>query len=173
MNPHTPTAIDSIRRLHAHRRWVNERLRDAARGLDAGARSREFDIGQRSLLATLTHLYVAERVWLEAIEGGEPPPPSAFAFDALDRLETAWDELEARWASRLDRLEGDDLDRIVVKRSTHSDRVQQTTLHDVLLHVCTHAQYTAAQAANILRRLGKTPPDTMLITMSRVEHDRD
>jgi hypothetical protein len=45
-----------------------------------------------------------------------------------------------------------------------------TSLLDVLLHVCTHAHYTAAQAINILRHLGVSPlPDPMLITLARQE----
>jgi uncharacterized damage-inducible protein DinB len=38
----------------------------------------------------------------------------------------------------------------------------------VLLHVCTHAQYTTAQVVNMLRQVGATSlPDTMLITLAR------
>jgi hypothetical protein len=40
----------------------------------------------------------------------------------------------------------------------------------VLLHLCTHAQYTVAQAVNMLRQAGLGPlPDVMLITMARQE----
>jgi uncharacterized damage-inducible protein DinB len=41
---------------------------------------------------------------------------------------------------------------------------------DVLLHVCTHAHYTAAQVVNMLRHLGvEKLPDTMLISLARQE----
>ncbi|QDT90437.1 DinB family protein [Gimesia algae] len=62
------------------------------------------------------------------------------------------------------------LDELVSKRSTSSGkgRVQQTRCVDILLHVCTHAQYTTAQVVNMLRQLGAEPlPATMLITLAR------
>ena len=40
----------------------------------------------------------------------------------------------------------------------------------MLLHVCTHAQYTTAQLVNMLRQLGVDRlPDVMLISMARQE----
>ncbi|HLJ97295.1 MAG TPA: hypothetical protein VKU02_29315 [Gemmataceae bacterium] len=41
---------------------------------------------------------------------------------------------------------------------------------DVLLHVCTHAHYTAAQVVNMLRHTGMEKlPETMLISLARQE----
>ncbi len=41
---------------------------------------------------------------------------------------------------------------------------------DVLLHVCTHAHYTAAQVVNMLRQAGADKlPETMLISLARHE----
>ena len=43
-----------------------------------------------------------------------------------------------------------------------------TRRSDLLLHVCTHAHYTAAQVVNMLRQLGESSlPDPMLITLAR------
>ena len=163
-------ALSVVRRLHEHRAWVNARLREAARGLEADALHRRFDIGQGTLLDTLSHLYLAERVWLEALSGQAPPTRDELTFETLDDLEREWEELEGRWSRFLASLDASDLGRMVEKRSSHEETVQRTPLLDALLHVCTHGQYTTAQAANMLRQLGHTPPDTQLITMSRGEH---
>jgi uncharacterized damage-inducible protein DinB len=41
---------------------------------------------------------------------------------------------------------------------------------DVMLHVCTHAQYTTAQVVNMLRQIGvEKLPDVMLIALARQE----
>lgn len=164
-------AIDIIRRLHQHRRWANQRLRDAARPLTADQLAATFPIGRGSLLATLTHLHAAEAAWLATIQG-DPNPPSPFrlAFDTLDDLELAWDASEAAWSVLLDTLDDDALDRPITKTATLTGQTSTTPLRDVLLHVCTHAQYTTAQAVNIMRQLGVPAdrlPDVMLITMSR------
>ena len=43
-----------------------------------------------------------------------------------------------------------------------------TRRSEVLLHVCTHAQYTAAQVVNMFRQAGSEKlPDTMLIALAR------
>ncbi|MEM6755821.1 MAG: DinB family protein [Planctomycetota bacterium] len=165
------TGPDLIRRLHAHRQWANRRLRDAARPLDRDQLHAAFDIGPGSLLATLTHLHAAEAVWLATIQG-DPNPPSPFTcrFDSLAELEPAWDQSEQDWSGWLARLTDADLDRPITKTATLTGQTSTTPLSDVLLHVCTHAQYTTAQAVNIMRRLGVPAdelPDTMLISLSR------
>lgn len=159
-----------IRRLHEHRFWSNRQLRDVARTLTQEQLEASFEIGQGSIMATLTHLYAAEYVWLAALEGQpDPPSPFTFQFDSLAALEQAWDELDSDWQYWLDALDVCMLDQPVVKKSTSSMAGQTvaTPVIDVLIHVCTHAQYTTAQAANIFRRLGIEPPDTMLISLSR------
>lgn len=167
------TAPDLIRRLHQHRRWANGRALAACRALDAGQLARPLPIGQGSVLATLTHLYAAEFIWLAALEGDpNPPPPAAFRFDGLGALEAAWAALDARSGAYLYAITPEAMARPVAKRSTSSGagRTFTTPAADVLLHVCTHAQYTLAQLNNMLRQLGVTPPpDVMLITMSREE----
>ena len=42
----------------------------------------------------------------------------------------------------------------------------------MLLHLCTHAQYTVAQAVNMLRQAGaEALPDVMLISLARQESE--
>jgi uncharacterized damage-inducible protein DinB len=167
------TSLDLIRRLHEHRRWANGRALAACRALTAEQLQQRFAIGQGSVLATLAHLYAAEYVWLAALEGDpNPPAPSEFRFEGVEPLEWAWRSLDARWSAFLSRLTENDLLRPVRKRSTSSGacRTFSTPAADVLLHVCTHAQYTLAQLANMLRQLGVVQlPDVMLITLSREE----
>lgn len=69
-------------------------------------------------------------------------------------------------------LSDDSLTDIVYKISTSSGLGKRhgTRRADILLHVCTHAQYTTAQLNNMLRQLGVTPlPESMLISLARKE----
>lgn len=165
--------LDAIRRLHQHRDWVNRKLRAAARKLSAVQLDQSFEIGAGSLMKTLAHLHAAEAVWLMALNGdADPPSPFHFRFENLSQLEAAWDESEARWSALLGSLKPGDLDKPVTKKASLTGETATTPMLDVLLHVCTHAQYTTAQAINMLRRLGVPGdqlPDSMLITMSRDE----
>ena len=134
---------------------------------------------------TLTHLIGAEYVWLEALLGNETPlmpgdapgklpgnQESEGAITSLDELIDRWQELDNRWNDYLNSLTDESLAESVYKTSTSwgLGRRHGTRGADVLLHVCTHAQYTTAQLVNMLRQLAQTPlPDVMLISLARQE----
>ena len=70
------------------------------------------------------------------------------------------------------RLQPAALDELVFRKSTIANVAKRfgSRRSDVLLHVCTHAQYTAAQVVNMLRHTGAEKfPDVMLIAMARQE----
>lgn len=178
-------ACDLIRRLHQHRIWVNHRLLAAVRPLTEDQLRQPFSIGQGSVWRTLTHLLAAEYVWLEALQGNERPvmpgdvsgklPGNQEGPDALrslDELAGRWESLAQRWDRYLASLTDDALDEVIYKTSTSSGLGQRHGVRrsDVLLHICTHAQYTTAQLMNMLRQLGVSPlPDSMLISLARQE----
>jgi uncharacterized damage-inducible protein DinB len=178
-------APDVIRRLHQHRQWVNARLLDAAGQLPPEALTRHFNIGQGSIWKSLTHLFAAEWIWLEALLGNESPTApgdlpgqlpgnqaAPGAMTTLDELKSNWTELNHRWNRYLADLQPETLEKTVYKFSTSSGAGKRwpTPAADVLLHVCTHAQYTTSQLVNMLRQSGATHlPDVMLITLARLE----
>jgi uncharacterized damage-inducible protein DinB len=178
-------ASDLIRRLHQHRRWVNGQLLDAVQNLNEEQLRRPMAIGQGSVWKTLTHLLAAEFVWLEALYGNENPllpgdvpgklpgnQETGGAIASLDDLRGKWRSLDERWNDYLAHLTDESLDEVVYKISTSSRLGKRygTRRGDVLLHVCTHAQYTTAQLVNMLRQLGMAPlPDPMLISLARSE----
>ncbi len=89
---------------------------------------------------------------------------------SLDELKAAWAESDRRWQEYLSLLNPESLDEIVYKVSTSSGKGRRlgTRRADVLLHVCTHAEYTTAQVINMFRQLGvESLPDVMLITLAR------
>lgn len=168
-----PTALAPIRRLHAHRRWVNDNLRERATTLSDEQLDRPFQMGMGSLRATLNHLYAAEHVWLQALLGNPNAPRSdEIGFPTLAELVAAWADQEARWDAYLHGLTLADLDQPVTRATVWQGKAMSFTTArlDVLIHVCTHAQYTTAQAINMMRHVGvpaEALPQTMMITMSR------
>ena len=176
-------ATDLIQRLHRHREWVNQRLLAAAASLSDSQLRQPFSIGQGSIWKTLTHLYAAEYVWLATLNGNESPltPGDAAgklpgnqegedAIESLDELRVRWSELDAQWQDYLKQLTDANLEDPVFKVSSLSSKRAATSRSDILLHVCTHAQYTTAQLVNMLRQAGQTDlPDVMLISMARAE----
>lgn len=179
-------AIDVVRRLHEHRAWVNLKLLDAADRLNDEALHRPLAIGQGSVWKSVVHMYAAEFTWLAALGGDEQPvvpgdlptklpgnQEAGGGIGSLDELRSTWLAVEDRWRAHLKQLAADQLEQLVAKRVSSSGQRLSTRRLDILLHVCTHAHYTAAQTVNMLRQLGVTPlPDVMLITLARQEQAR-
>jgi uncharacterized damage-inducible protein DinB len=175
-------SVDLIKRLHQHRAWVNQNLLAAAAQLNCDQQQKVFAIGQGSIWKSLLHLYGAEFVWLEALLGnenalvpGDLPQqipgnqlgPGAIA--SLDELRSKWSDVQQRWDRYLSTLTADSLDDTVYRTRGNGQRFGARR-SDVLLHVCTHDQYTAAQTVNMFRQLGvEKLPDTMLMAMARQE----
>ena len=122
------TALDLIRRLHQHRAWVNGNLLTAAAQLSEERLRSPFPIGQGSIWKSLLHLYAAEFVWLEALQGNEKTLvqgdlpgkiPGNQEGDGrimgLDELREKWLALEQRWIGYLESL----------KTAARSSRLQE------------------------------------------------
>jgi uncharacterized damage-inducible protein DinB len=89
---------------------------------------------------------------------------------SLDELREKWAVLQQRWDRYLAELSPESLDDPVYKVALSSGTRLATRRSDVLLHVCTHAQYTTAQVVNMLRQAGvEKLPETMLISLARRE----
>lgn len=176
-------AASPILRLHEHRIWATQHLREACGQLSADQLNQPHEIGQGTLWRTLCHLYAAEYVWLAALEGtddavapgdvaGKLPgnQEGEGAATSLDQLIQRWQELDQRWSAYLDALTPEDLERTIFRKSSSSYQGQRigSQALDVLLHVATHAHYTTAQAINMLRHSGLLElPPSMLITLAR------
>ena len=182
------TGVELLRRLHQHRAWVNAGLLAAAASLNDERLRSPFPIGQGSVWKSLVHLYAAEYVWLETLLGDDDPllpgdlrgrlpgnQQGAGGIADLSDLRHKWSSLERRWDDYLASLAPEALDETVYKISTSSGLGKRfgTRRADVLMHVCTHAHYTAAQVVNMLRQAGVDAlPETMLITLARSETPR-
>jgi uncharacterized damage-inducible protein DinB len=177
-------AVELHRRLHQHRAWVNDNLLTAAASLSEEQLRAPFQIGQGSIWQSLLHLYAAEYVWLEALLGNEDSlvqgdvpgqipgnQQGEGRIAGLDELRHKWSALEQRWTGYLVSLTPESLQDVVYRKSTRSGLGRfGTRRSDVLLHVCTHAHYTAAQVVNMLRQTGvEKLPETMLISLARKE----
>lgn len=176
-------AIELIQRLHRHRAWVNGNLLTAAADLSDEQLQSPFAIGQGTVWKSLTHLYGAEYVWLEALLGNEESvtpgdlpgklpgnQQGEGGLTGLADLRRKWSELEDRWTGYLAGLSPAALEDVVYRKSVSLGTRIGVRRSDVLLHVCTHAHYTVAQVVNMLRQAGvERLPQTMLISLARHE----
>lgn len=177
-------APNLVRRLHQHRTWVNSQLMAAAAQLTDEQRRASFAIGQGSIWKSLVHLYAAEYIWLETLLGNEDPTvpgdlprmipgnqQASGAITTFEELRDKWAALNRRWSEYLQTITEDNLDDQVPKVSSLTGKRSVTRRSDILLHLCTHGQYTTAQIVNMFRQSGVTSlPDIMLISMARMEN---
>jgi len=164
----THGAPDPIGQLHAHRRWLRDKMIQAARSLSADDLQRPFAMGPGSVFATLAHCWFAETVWINTLERMDPATTirGIDTFPTLDALLEQWAETDARWDAYLARLSPADLVLPVVR--IRDGKHFTTSVQDVLLHVCTHQMYHAAQCKNMLRQLGASDlPTSDFIVFAR------
>jgi uncharacterized damage-inducible protein DinB len=142
--------MDLLDRLLGHDAWTTRQLLLLSQGLTDEQLDREFDIGHRTLRATLLHIIRNVEVWSDLLAGRPVPvdPSEQRSVSALlTRLDRAaanlatvaravaarhgWDE---RWIDPLDGIE--------------------KTYGGGIAHVITHSMHHRAQVLYLLRRLG-------------------
>lgn len=120
----------------------------------------------KSMLDTLSHVYLAELVWFKRIHGEpkrlaeleSPPDPSALAKASAD-LHKSWLD----WAASMG---PEDWPGPFKFRS--SAGVESTMSYwQIVMHVVNHGSYHRGQFATMLRQAGIVPPATDLIIYYR------
>lgn len=104
-------ATELIQRLHRHRAWVHRNLMEASTLLSDEQLKATFSIGQGSVWKSLLHMYGAECVWFEALQGneshvvpGDLPGKlpgnqlSEGGIADLSDLRRKWEQLEGRYS---------------------------------------------------------------------------
>ncbi len=146
--------------LSNYNAWANERLYDAVGRLpdEEVAREREGAFFN-SILGTLNHVLVADRLWLARIEG-EPAP--ALQLDSLleeefPALRDARRREDRRIIDVCDGLREDALFRDL-RYSTVAGDPMTTRLDRVLTHLFNHQTHHRGQAHALILEAGAEPP---------------
>jgi uncharacterized damage-inducible protein DinB len=147
--------MDLLDRLLGHDAWTTRQLLLRCHELTDEQLDQEFDIGHRSVRATLLHVIRNMEVWSDLMAGqpvrrDEREGPSGRSVEGLlRRLDTAAADL-ARIATRI--VREDRLDELWVDHLDHPPR--QKSFGGAIAHVITHSMHHRAQLLYLLRRLG-------------------
>ena len=162
-------AVFPYRAMAYNNGWDNHRLLSACAGLSQA----EF-LAPRigffpSLRATLNHILIIDRFYVDAMEGGTLGPAAWADREPCETaiiLRTAQSEADRRLIALVERLALADLDRVVdIHRGDH---IQRERLDRLLLHLFQHQIHHRGQAHAILTVLGVTEPDPLdLLIMLR------
>jgi uncharacterized damage-inducible protein DinB len=112
-----------------------------------------------SLRATLNHILIIDRFYVDAMEGGTLGP-AAWAnqepCDTAIMLRTAQSEIDRRLIAVVERLGIADLERVV--EIHRGDRIQRERMDRLLLHLFQHQVHHRGQAHAMLSATDVAPP---------------
>ncbi len=140
---------DYLRREFSYDAWANREVLTvirAAGGQDARS------------LSLISHIFAAERVWLERLKQQPQTVPVWPTFD-LNRCDQEAAELGKLWHEHLDLVTAGDVAQSISYKNSKGEN-WTSTIVDVLTHVVMHSAYHRGQIASHMREAGQTPAYT-------------
>jgi uncharacterized damage-inducible protein DinB len=159
--------LELLRLLFLYNQWADRRIVDACSALTNEQFTRDLGSSFRSVRDTLVHLYGAEWVWNERIEGRSPTSLVAgTGFPDLASVRTKLEEMDNFYIEYVSRLTPQDLERVIHYKSFAGDEFSNP-LWQTLHQLTNHASYHRGQIITLLRQLGAKPVTTDLIAYYR------
>lgn len=162
--------LRSLKLQNRYNQWMNESLYERCQPLDPKMLSRDLGAFFKSILGTLNHLLLADRLWLSRFTG------EAYPITRLDTILYA--DFEMLRAERVvtdqsltDYLVGlteADLDQPLHYTSVLSPEPRTLRLGDALLHLYHHQTHHRGQVTTLLSQLGVDFGETDLLFMPGV-----
>lgn len=158
----------------AYNQWANRRIYEAAAALSQDELERNAGVFFNSLIGTLNHLLVADRIWMKRFTGGGEAPTTLNAtihrdFDKLRRSREIEDKRIIDWISSLS-------DRAFDGRFTYMTATDMRTisqrLSPALAHFFNHQTHHRGQIHAILTGIGQKSLELDLIYFQRSESGR-
>jgi uncharacterized damage-inducible protein DinB len=122
-----------------------------------------------SIHETLTHLYQADCIWLDRLNG--VPTGTLADYEAPGcnyELQSAWAEIQAKMIAFAGNLAENDWQR-EMSYKTLAGVAFETPIWQMVLHIVNHGSYHRGQITNMLRHLGLKPVGLDLIAFYRTQ----
>jgi uncharacterized damage-inducible protein DinB len=156
-----------LRTLFQYNLWADLRLLDACSSLTSEQFTRNLGSSFGSVRDTLTHLYGAEWVWNERIQGRSPTAlVSSAAFPDFATVRSKLEEMDRYYIDYVSKLTPLDLEQVMHYKSFAGDPFSNP-LWQSLHQLTNHASYHRGQVVTLLRQLGVKPVSTDLIGFYR------
>ena len=143
--------------------WADLRTLDSCSSLTSEQFTLNLTSSFSSVRDTVAHLYGAEWVWNERINGRSPTtlvPGTMFADLAAVRAKL--EEMDRYYIAYVSKLTQKDLDRVIHYKGFNGDEFSNP-LWQSLHQLTNHASYHRGQIVTMLRQLGVKPVSTDLI----------
>ncbi len=155
------TWLEHARSLFAYNEWANQKLLEAAAGLNEDEFGRQVSGSYESVRMSVVHIVLVQGLWLSVLNGKPevPPPPQEFAgipFDELKRrFARSHDDLRAYAADLTE-------ERMAAEISTFHPRERKEyrwPAWQLVTHLTNHSAHHRAEAGIMLALLGHSPGD--------------
>ena len=159
-----------FQRMAAYNQWANTQIYDAAAKLDDETRWREVGVFFGSLMGTLNHLLVTDRIWMKRFTGnGEHPDKlNAILHRDFAELRAAREIEDKRIIDGVASLTNETLASKISYMTITRPTAVTATLWPDLLHVFNHQTHHRGQAHTALSILtGQEPPSLDLLFLNR------
>ena len=159
---------DHFETFALYNRWANGRLLAVAAGLAADQLAENRGAFFGSVIGTLNHILVADRIWLLRLTGsGEAPGAlDEILYTEFELFRRAREIEDARLIKVVSGLNQDDLRRTLRYRNMLGDEFEQP-LTAVLAHLFNHQTHHRGQVHTLLTQFGVSVPVLDLIYFIR------
>ncbi|MCR5859132.1 DinB family protein [Mesorhizobium sp. J428] len=163
-----------FRMFAAYNSWANGQLYDAALELSEDELNRDTGAFFRSMMATLNHILVADRIWMKRFtgEGQAPATLDTILFSDVAKLRAAREAEDQRIANYVEGLTEKALTGRFTYMTVTDMRTVSQRLAPALAHIFNHQTHHRGQAHTILTSLGKPSLTLDLIYFQRTENGR-
>lgn len=168
------SALATARMLARYKAWANRLFFEAVAALPPGEATKERTTLFKSIVHTLNHNYVIDRIFRAHLEGREhgytarntaDPPP-------LEELRAAQNAIDQWYVECFDRMTEPALDEKVHFTFVGGGEGVMTR-NEILLHVVNHTSYHRGFAADMFYQVPARPPTTDLPVYLRDAHAPD
>ena len=158
----------------SYNRWANTQIHEAASALDEDELNRNTGAFFGSMIGTLNHVLVADRIWLKRFtgEGAAASKLDTILHPDLPSLRAARDAEDARIVAWIDSLGDKDFRGRFTYITVTDMRTVSQRLAPALAHFFNHQTHHRGQAHTILTSLGKPSLALDLIYFQRTEEGR-
>ena len=153
--------------LFQYNSWANRRILDACSALPNEQFTRDLGSSYGSVRDTLAHVYGAEWVWKERIEGRSPSGvPGGDGFPDFAAVRARLEEMDQYYVNFTSSLTADNLQRLLsYKLFTGAET--SNPLWQTLHQLSNHGTYHRGQVVTMLRQLGAKGVSTDVIGLYR------
>jgi uncharacterized damage-inducible protein DinB len=163
--------LNYFRQFAAYNRWANEQIYEAADGIAEEGRNADRGAFFGSLHGTLNHTLVADRVWMDRLEGKPTEFMKTFRLDTVTHpvwadLRAARNDMDFRIIGYLEGLTEAALHAQVQYEDSSGSKHADSPL-EVLPHFFNHQTHHRGQAHDLIHQITGNAPSLDLIAFLR------